>query len=114
MKKNEWKERRGVMYSTDPDFRYETEETPETDTLPKDKQPLRIAVDKRRRAGKTVTLVTGFRGKADDLESLGKMLKAKCGVGGTAKEGEIILQGDCRSQALEILHRDGYVQSRLI
>lgn len=108
MKNNDWKSRLGVMYSTNPDFKYETEEEPEEETLPKDKQKLYIALDKRNRGGKMVTLVTGFRGTSEDLEALGKMLKVKCGVGGSAKEGEIIIQGDFRQKVAEILVKEGY------
>ena len=87
--------------------------TPE-ETLPKEKQLLRIALDKRNRGGKAVTLVTGFRGTTGDLEALGKFLKVKCGVGGSAKDGEIIVQGDLRPKVLEILQKEGYVKSRII
>ena len=89
---------------------YEEEE----ETLPKEKQLLRIALDKRNRGGKAVTLVTGFRGTTGDLEALGKFLKVKCGVGGSAKDGEIIVQGDLRPKVLEILQKEGYVKSRII
>ncbi|MDR1918028.1 MAG: translation initiation factor [Tannerellaceae bacterium] len=111
---NEWKERLGVMYSTNPDFQYQTGREEEEETLPKEKQALRISLDKRNRGGKVVTLVTGFRGKTDDLETLGKQLKTKCGVGGSAKDGEIIVQGDLRTKVLDILLKDGYTKSRLI
>lgn len=111
---NDWKERMGVMYSTNPDFQYNTENEEEEDTLPKEKQLLRISLDKRNRGGKMVTLITGFRGKADDLTALGKMLKVKCGVGGSAKDGEIIVQGDLRAKVLDILQKEGYTKSRTI
>lgn len=114
MKTNDWKERLGVMYSTNPDFQYNTGDEEEEDTLPKEKQQLRISLDKRNRGGKAVTLVTGFRGTTFDLEALGKFLKVKCGVGGSAKEGEIIVQGDLRPKVLEILQKEGYVKSRII
>ncbi|MDH6534344.1 translation initiation factor [Parabacteroides sp. 52] len=114
MKKNDWKDRLGVMYSTNPDFQYNTGDEPEEDTLAKEKQLLRISLDKRNRGGKMVTLVTGFRGTTDDLEALGKWLKTKCGVGGSAKEGEIIVQGDLRQKVLELLQKDGYVKARII
>jgi translation initiation factor 1 len=113
--KNDWKERLGVMYSTNPDFRYETgEQEEEQATLPKEKQLLRISLDKRRRAGKAVTLVTGFCGTNTDCEALGKWLKVKCGVGGSAKNGEIIVQGDLRTKVLDFLIKDGYAKSRII
>ena len=114
MKNNDWKDRLGVMYSTDPNFQYDTGEEEEEETLPKEKQQLRISLDKRNRGGKMVTLVTGFVGKTVDLEALGKFLKVKCGVGGSAKEGEIIVQGDFRSKILEILQKEGYTKSRII
>lgn len=114
MKNNDWKNRLGVLYSTNPDFQYEKEANEEEETLPVEKQALRISLDKRNRGGKTVTLITGFRGTSDDLTVLGKMLKVKCGVGGSAKDGEIIIQGDVRSKVLDILQKEGYVKSRLI
>lgn len=114
MKKNDWKDRLGVMYSTNPDFQYNIGEEAEEETLPKEKQLLRISLDKRNRGGKAVTLITGFRGTADDLTALGKFLKVKCGVGGSAKDGEIIIQGDLRTKVLEILQKEGYAKSRVI
>ncbi|MCC8199134.1 MAG: translation initiation factor [Tannerellaceae bacterium] len=114
MKNNDWKDRLGIMYSTNPDFTYHTGEEEEEETLPKEKQLLRISLDKRNRGGKAVTLVTGFRGTADDLATLGKMLKVKCGVGGSAKDGEMIVQGDHRQKVLEILQKEGYTKSRMI
>lgn len=111
---NDWKERMGVMYSTNPDFQYNTENEEEENTLPKEKQLLRISLDKRNRGGKMVTLITGFRGTADDLTALGKTLKVKCGVGGSAKDGEIIIQGDLRAKVLDILQKEGYTKSRTL
>ena len=93
---------------------FSTGDEEEEETLPKEKQLLRIALDKRNRGGKAVTLVTGFRGTTGDLEALGKFLKVKCGVGGSAKDGEIIVQGDLRPKVLEILQKEGYVKSRII
>lgn len=111
---NDWKDRLGVMYSTNPDYNYNTDNVEKEDTLPKEKQLLRISLDKRNRGGKAVTLVTGFRGMTADLEALGKMLKVKCGVGGSAKDGEIIVQGDLRPKVLDILQKEGYIKSRII
>lgn len=111
---NDWKDRLGVMYSTNPDYNYNTDNVEEEDTLPKEKQLLRISLDKRNRGGKAVTLVTGFRGMTADLEALGKMLKVKCGVGGSAKDSEIIVQGDLRPKVLDILLKEGYIKSRII
>lgn len=111
---SDWKERLNVVYSTNPDFKYETSEDEETDTIAKEKQQLRISLDKKNRKGKAVTLITGFIGRTEDLEDLGKFLKVKCGVGGSAKDSEIILQGDFRNKALELLHKEGYVKARII
>ncbi|MDR2138831.1 MAG: translation initiation factor [Tannerella sp.] len=113
MKKNDWKERLGITYSTNPDFVYPAEEE-EKATLPKEKQRLRITLDKRHRGGKMVTLISGFRGTDDDLAALGKMLKVKCGVGGSTKDGDIILQGDFRQKTLELLTKEGYSGCKII
>lgn len=114
MKNNDWKDRLNVVYSTNPDFKYESEDEEEVDTLPKEKQQLRVLLDKRNRKGKAVTLITGFTGTVEDLEELGKFLKVKCGVGGSAKDGEIIVQGDFRNKILELLQKEGYAKSRII
>ncbi|MFN4811851.1 MAG: translation initiation factor [Bacteroidota bacterium] len=97
-----------VVYSTNPNFNYEFEAEQEAETLMPSKQQLRISLDKKNRAGKAVTLITGFVGTVADLEALGKMLKSKCGVGGSVKDGEIILQGDFRVKASEILIKEQY------
>ena len=112
MRDNDWKARLGVVYSTDPDFQYETDEVAEAETLPPSKQRLIVAIDRRNRGGKQVTLVTGFVGKADDLKELGKALKTRCGVGGTAKDGEITIQGDLRDKAVALLKEMGYNAKR--
>ncbi len=111
---SDWKDRLNVVYSTNPDFKYETEDDEEQDTLSKEKQQLRISLDKRNRKGKAVTLITGFIGTTEDLEALGKLLKVKCGVGGSAKDAEIIIQGDFRNKVLELLQKEGYVKARII
>lgn len=98
----------GVIYSTNPDFQYQYDEEPEAETLPPEKQRLRVSLDRRHRAGKTVTLVSGFVGTDNDLQSLGKMLKNKCGVGGSAKDGEIIIQGDQMEKVRQSLSNAGY------
>lgn len=98
---------RNIVYSTNPSFNFQKKEH-ETATLPPHQQDLRIMTSRKGRGGKTVTLITGFTGLESDLESLGKQLKNKCGVGGSAKDGEIILQGDIRDKALAFLLQQGY------
>jgi len=106
-KKNSLSDLGGIMYSTDPDFEY-FQETDDTVTAPNQQQDLRVMLDKKNRGGKAVTLVTGFKGKTEDLEVLGKMLKNKCGVGGSVKDGEILIQGDVRDKVLILLQKQGY------
>lgn len=105
---NDWKKRLGMVYSTNPDFKYEKESEPEEETLPPQQQNLKVSIDRKKRKGKSVTLVTGFVGSEDDLKQLGKMLKTKCGVGGTVKDGEILIQGEFRERAMELLKAEGY------
>ena len=105
---SDWKERLGMVYSTNPDFEYTTTAEPEAETLAPEKQNLRVWLDRKHRGGKTVTLVKGFIGTDDDLTELGRMLKSKCGVGGSAKDGEIIIQGDHRDRVVELLSAAGY------
>jgi translation initiation factor 1 len=107
-KKNDWKTREGVVYSTNSEFNYTHSQQEEQDTLPPAKQALRVMLDKNGRAGKQVTLITGFVGTLADLESLTKLLKSKCGVGGSCKDGEILIQGDARDKVVAILTKDGY------
>ncbi len=114
MKDNDWKKRLNIVYSTNPDYYFEEEDTEEVETIDKDKQHLRISLDKRNRKGKSVTLITDFIGTNDDLNALGKLLKTKCGVGGSVKDGEIIIQGDHRQKVLLILQKEGYAKSRII
>jgi len=108
MSTNDWKKRLGTVYSTNPDFNYETENDNEQDTLENAKQLLIVFTDNKQRKGKIVTLVTGFVGKLEDLEMLAKMLKTKCGVGGSVKDGEIIIQGDFKQKIKELLEKEGY------
>ena len=112
MAENDWKQRLGVGYSTNPDFKYEQEAEPEEETLPPSKQRLVVTIDRRCRAGKQVTLVSGFKGSDEDLKALGKTLKVKCGVGGTAKDGEITVQGDLRDKVTALLNSMGYNAKR--
>ena len=112
MKKNDWKDRLGVLYSTNPDFNYETVQETEEDTLAPEKQLLRVQLDKRNRGGKVVTLITGFVGTENDQKELGKMLKSKCGVGGSAKDGEIIVQGDFKQKVIDLLIKEGYTKTK--
>lgn len=98
----------GLIYSTNPGFTPENDNDDEQDTLPNEKQRLKILLDKKNRGGKEVTLVTGFVGKAEDLEILGKQLKNKCGSGGSVKDNEIIIQGDKRELVTNFLRSLGY------
>lgn len=109
---NKNKYKLGIMYSTDPDFEYNEESTEETNTLPPQQQRLRVMLDKKNRAGKAVTLVTGFVGTNDDLEALGKKLKNLCGSGGSAKDAEILVQGDHRDKVVKWLLDNGYSQTK--
>lgn len=106
------RKRQGVVYSTNPDFSYQEAGAEENETLPKQQQKLRLSMERAGRGGKTVTLVRGFIGSTDDLQSLCKLLKQKCGVGGSAKDGEIIIQGDHRQRLVENLKKEGYSQTK--
>ncbi|NLI34975.1 MAG: translation initiation factor [Bacteroidales bacterium] len=108
MKDNDWKSHLNVVYSTNPDFKYDDAQGTEQSTLSVNQQKLRVKIDKRNRGGKVVTLVEGFVGTESDLLTLGKMLKVKCGVGGSAKDGQIIIQGDRREQVITLLKAAGY------
>ena len=104
---------KGFVYSTDPDFHFEEEQN-DIETFTPAQQKLKIRLDTKQRAGKAVTLIEGFMGKDEDLQKLGKKLKTFCGTGGSAKEGEIIIQGDQREKALQWLKNNGYSQSKKI
>lgn len=106
------KKRKGVVYSTNANFSYTEEGEAEEETLPAKQQKLRISMERAGRGGKTVTIVRGFIGKEIDLQTLCKTLKQKCGVGGNAKAGEIIMQGDLRGKLQDILKKEGYTQTK--
>ncbi|MBR5335557.1 MAG: translation initiation factor [Bacteroidaceae bacterium] len=112
MAKNDWKERLNIVYSTNPDFQYSTDEKEETETLPKQQQKLRVSIEKNHRGGKTVTVIKNFIGSDDDLKELARQLKTRCGVGGSAKEGEILIQGDFKQKVIELLKNEGYTQTK--
>ncbi|MBR2359381.1 MAG: translation initiation factor [Bacteroidaceae bacterium] len=112
MKSNDWKERLGMVYSTNPNFQYDTGEEEEAETLPKSQQRLRVRMEKNGRGGKTVTIVAGFVGTEADLKELGKWLKGRLGVGGSAKDGEVIVQGDFKQRVIDLLKGDGYTQTK--
>ena len=97
-----------MIYSTNPDYNFDYEGESTEETLAPEAQDLRVMLDRKQRKGKSVTLVSGFLGEEEDLKDLAKMLKSKCGVGGTAKDGEILIQGDHRNKILELLKSAGY------
>lgn len=111
MSKKKKSDNLGFVFSTDPDFDFNHEEE-EMDTLPPGKQVLRIVLDRKKRKGKEVTLIIGFEGQEDDLKDLGKFLKTKCGVGGSVKDGEILLQGDHRDKVVKLLVDKGYTNTK--
>jgi len=111
-KQNDWKKRDGVVYSTSSDFEFSYQQNEQQATLPPQQQNLRVQIDKSMRAGKQVTLVVGFVGTSGDLENLSKLLKTKCGVGGSVKDGEVIIQGDHRDKIVQLLLKEGYKAKR--
>ena len=102
----------GFVFSTNPDFSFEAENEEELETLPSNQQKLYVSIDRKQRAGKEVTLIEGFVGSDDDLKELGKFLKTKCGGGGTAKDGEIIVQGNFKDKIFDLLVKEGYTQTK--
>ena len=98
----------GIMYSTDPSFIYESVDDNVNEVIPNNQQDLRVMLDRKNRGGKAVTLITGFLGSDGDLETLTKMLKTKCGVGGSCKDGEVLIQGDFRDKVMQLLQKEGY------
>jgi len=105
---NDWKDRLGVVFSTSSDFNYNNPIEPENNTLPPKQQKLQVYFDKRNRKGKVVTLINGFIGNSNDLKCLEKLLKTKCGTGGSSKDGQIIIQGNCVDKVKSILDSEGY------
>ena len=101
-----------VVYSTNPNFQYQQDEQEEKATLPNQHQKLYVSLDKKQRAGKEVTLIEGFVGTEDDLKELGKIIKSKCGVGGSVKDGEILIQGSFKDKILDLLLKAGYSQTK--
>ena len=112
MKNNDWKERLGMVYSTNPDFQFDTGEEEEQETLPKNQQRLRVRIEKNGRGGKTVTIVAGFVGSEVGLKELGKWLKGCLGVGGSAKDSEVMVQGDFKQRVIDLLKAEGYTQTK--
>lgn len=112
MAKNDWKERLNIVYSTNPDFQYSTNEGEQAETLPKQQQKLRVSIEKNHRGGKTVTVVKNFVGNDEDIKELARLLKTRCGVGGSAKDGEILIQGDFKQKVIELLKSEGYTQTK--
>lgn len=106
------KKRVDVVYSTNPDFGYDYDEDSEQETLPNGEQLLYVSIDRKKRKGKDVTLIEGFVGSEDDLKDLAKQLKSACGVGGTAKDREILIQGNHRDKVMELLEKDGFKTKR--
>lgn len=114
MSKKSKNDKRGFVYSTDPNFRFETEEPQSAETLPAKEQRLTVRLDTKHRGGKTVTLIERFVGREEDLQELGKKLKNFCGTGGSAKDAQIIIQGDQRDKVLQWLQKNGYSGARKI
>lgn len=111
MSKKNKPDSRGFVYSTDPNYKFK-EENEIVETLPPAQQKLRIRLDTKHRAGKAITLIEGFTGKDEDLQELSRELKNFCGTGGSAKDGEIIIQGDQREKIMQWLGKNGYVNAK--
>ncbi len=114
MSKKNKSDKHGFVYSTDPDYQFDNESQEQQETLPPQQQKLKVRLETKHRGGKTVTLIEGFVGKEEDLEFLGKSLKNFCGTGGSAKEGEIIIQGDQREKVLQWLQKNGYTNTKRV
>jgi translation initiation factor 1 len=111
MEKKDWKNRLNVVYSTNPNYKYNEEEEGIT-LIPPKQQKLRVGIDRKNRGGKAVTLINGFIGDETSLKELGKLLKNKCGVGGSVKDGEIIIQGEWKEKIVVLLQKEGYTQTK--
>ena len=114
MSKKNKSDKHGFVFSTDPNFRFESDETSSAETLSPQQQKLRVKLETKHRGGKTVTLITGFTGKEEDLEDLGKKLRNYCGTGGSAKDGEIIVQGDQREKVMQWFVKNAYTSAKRI
>lgn len=109
-KKN--KKNNRIVFSTNPDFEYNEDNDEQAESIPENQQRLRVLIDRKARKGKEVTLVTGFEGPEEELKDLGKFLKSRCGVGGSVKDGEIIIQGNKRDKIVELLIDKGYTNTK--
>ena len=109
---NDWKKRLGMVYSTNPDFQYDTGKEEEAETPSPEQQQLYVSLDKKNRKGKKVTLIDGFVGSKQDLKELGRELKSSCGVGGSVNEGQILIQGDFRDRVVLLLREKGFKVKR--
>jgi len=112
MSKKNKADQQGFVYSTDPNFKFDPENESEVETAPPTQQKLLVQIDKKQRGGKTVTLITGFKGTETDLDLLAKNLRNFCGTGGSSKDGDAIVQGDQRDKVLQWLIKNGYTQSK--
>ncbi len=112
MHKKNKADQNGFVFSTDPDFKFDEAEETAAETLPDQQQPLRVMLDTKNRGGKAVTLITGFVGKPDDLEALGKAIKNFCGTGGAVKDGVAMVQGDQREKVMQFLQKKGFVKAK--
>ncbi len=101
-----------VVYSTNPDYEYKYDEEEEMESIPPSEQLLYVSLDRKNRKGKVVSLISGFQGPKEDLKSLEKKLKNLCGTGGSAKDGEILIQGDFRDRIMDALKKEGYEVKR--